>query len=35
MAKKRKLAGYLGLMLTLAEIKVKEDAKCLKKNSKN
>lgn len=27
MPKQRKLAGYLGLMLALAEIKVKEDAK--------
>lgn len=28
MPKQRKLAGYLGLLLALAEIKVKEDAKC-------
>lgn len=36
MAKKnRKLAGYLGLMLALAEIKVKEDAKCQTKQLKN
>lgn len=28
MPRKRRLAGYLGLLLALAEIKLKEDVKC-------
>lgn len=35
MGKRRRLAGYLGLLLALAEIKVKEDAKCQKIDSTN
>lgn len=35
MPKRKRLAGYLGLLLALAEIKIKEDAKCQTANSKN